>query len=372
MSAAGAAAQRLAPLAAAGAERGERERALVPELVDGMRREDLFRLCVPTAYGGAEAAPGELFEAVETLARADASAAWILAVTATSGLLAAYVGDAEARTVFGSPGVAVGGTFAPRGRALSDGGELVVNGRWGFGSGCGFCDWLLGGCLVDGGEPRLVLFPREQIEVFDTWTVAGLRATGSHDYAVEDARVPLERTAAVIEARPRMEGALYAFPMFGLLALAIAAVAVGIARAALDELVALAGEKSPEGSRRLLAERSSTQSAVARGEAGLRAARALLQEEVASAWEVARERGEIHTETRMGLRLAASHATRAAARTVDSAYELGGGSSLYESGPLARRFRDIHAVTQHMLVSSTTWELSGRLLLGLPTDTGQL
>ena len=54
------------------------------------------------------------------------------------------------------------------------------------------------------------------------------------------------------------------------------------------------------------------------------------------------------------------------------AYELGGGSSLYETGPLARRFRDVHAATQHMLVNPATWELGGRLLLGVPTDTAQL
>ena len=160
--------------------------------------------------------------------------------------------------------------------------------------------------------------------------------------------------------------------MFALLALAIAGVSLGIARAALDDVRELALVKQPEGSSRRLAERPATQAGMARSEAALRAARAFLMDEIDGAWEVAQGEGRIATETRMSLRLAASHASHAARDVVDTAYELGGGSSLYETGPLARRFRDVHAATQHMLVNPATWELGGRLLLGLPTDTAQL
>jgi hypothetical protein len=49
-------------------------------------------------------------------------------------------------------------------------------------------------------------------------------------------------------------------------------------------------------------------------------------------------------------------------------YELGGGSSVYLSSPLQRRFRDAHVGTQHLMVAAPTWELAGRVLMGLPTD----
>ena len=80
----------------------------------------------------------------------------------------------------------------------------------------------------------------------------------------------------------------------------------------------------------------------------------------------------ITTEDRTALRLAATHAARSSAAVVDSCYALGGGSSIYATSPLQRRFRDVHAATQHMLVAPATLELTGRLLLGLPTDVGQL
>jgi indole-3-acetate monooxygenase len=367
-----AAVQAIAPIAAACATRAEQERRPAREVVEALRAADLFRLCVPRDLGGAEAPPRELVEAVETLAWSDASVAWILAVTATSGLLAAYLEEEPAREVYGVAGVAVGGVFSPRGRARLDGETLVANGRWAFGSGCSFCDWLLGGCVVAAGDVRLVLFPRAEIEIHDTWTVSGLRATGSHDFSVEDLRVPASRSAAVIGARPRAEGALYAFPMFGLLALAIAGVALGVARAALKDLGELAVAKRPEASSRRLAERPAAQAATAQAEASLRAARALLMDEIDRAWELTTGSGEVSTDTRMSLRLAATHATRNARDVVATAHDLGGGSALYESGPLARRFRDANAATQHMLVSPATWELTGRMLLGEPTDTAQL
>jgi alkylation response protein AidB-like acyl-CoA dehydrogenase len=77
-------------------------------------------------------------------------------------------------------------------------------------------------------------------------------------------------------------------------------------------------------------------------------------------------------ENSLGLRLAATHATRTAARVVDAMYDAGGGSSIYDSSALQRRFRDVHAATQHAMVAPATFELAGRLLLGVPTDTAQL
>ena len=49
-------------------------------------------------------------------------------------------------------------------------------------------------------------------------------------------------------------------------------------------------------------------------------------------------------------------------------YGAGGGTSIYRLSPLQRRFRDVHAATQHVMVGLPTYELAGRVLLGLETD----
>ena len=343
----------------------------------------LFRLCVPAAVGGLEAHPATLTAAVQALAAGDAAAAWCVAVGATSGLLAGYLPEDSARAIHAGPATMVAGVFAPRGRATAEAGGYRVSGRWPFASGCRHADWLMGGCVVDdGGTPRmlpngmpdvrLVLAPAQTFTIHDTWHVVGLRATGSHDIELAGVHVPSELSASVFTDPPVQTGPLYAFPLFGLLALAISSVCLGIGRGALDDLVAIAGGKVPAGGRRTLAERTTVQADVARAEAAVRAARALLDESIGEAWERAVASGTVDERCRAGLRLAATHAAAAGLQATETAYRLGGGSAIYDSSPLQRRLRDVNAAAQHMLVAPATWELTGRLLLGLPTDATQL
>jgi indole-3-acetate monooxygenase len=104
----------------------------------------------------------------------------------------------------------------------------------------------------------------------------------------------------------------------------------------------------------------------------LSAARALLFETLERAWEAANGAGEVTVEMRARLRLAATHMVRTAADVTRIAYDLGGGSALYLESPLQRRFRDAHAMTQHMMVQPATYELTGRVLLGQSVDVSML
>ncbi|HUF85624.1 MAG TPA: acyl-CoA dehydrogenase family protein, partial [Acidimicrobiia bacterium] len=196
--------------------------------------------------------------------------------------------------------------------------------------------------------------------------------TGSHDMAVDDVFVPADRSVALLTATPRDPGPLYRFPIFGFLGLNVAAVALGIARAAVGELTKLATEKTPTMSGQRLADRNTTQAEVGRAAAALLAARAFFFGETASAWEQAERGDEFDLEQRARLRLAAVHAARTAADVVDVMYDLGGGTSIYSASPLQLQFRDVHAVTQHIVVAPATYELGGRVLLGVEGDTFML
>ena len=379
------AAQALTEAAARAARDTEQRRRLPGDLVAAMIDAGVYRLLVPEAVGGLEAHPAVLVGAVEALARGDGAAGWCAAIGATSGLVGGYLPEDAAREVFGDPRAIAGGVFAPKGRAEPQGHYgFRVDGRWPFASGCQDCTWLMGGCVVDedgelrllpNGMPdvRLMLAPADQVVIHDTWDAMGMRGTGSHDMEFVGLHVAAEHSASLFSDAPTAPGPLYAFPLFGLLALAIGAVGLGIARGALDDISDLAGAKTPTGSRRTLAERPATQAEVARAEASLRSARALLLETVDEAWASAVESGEVPVERRAALRMASTHAATTGAEVTAAAYNLGGGSAVYESGgALARRFRDANVATHHMLVAPATWELSGRVLLDLPTDTTQL
>jgi indole-3-acetate monooxygenase len=389
------AAEALAPRVAELAELGERERRLPPELVDKFRSAGLLAMCAPASLGGGEVPLADVLTAVETIAVADAAAAWCAMIQSTSGVTGGYLEPEGAAEVFANGrDTVLGGVYAPLGRAADAPGGYRVSGRWPFASGSAHCTWLIGGSLVEAGPPRLMLFPAAEVTIHDTWHVSGLAGTGSHDFEVRDVFVPRARTVAVATEQPLASGPLYRFPVFGLLALGIAAVALGIARGAIDDILDLAGAggvgraqaspstadrgvhppsgKTPTGSRRKLAERPLVQLQLAQAEAGLGSSRAYVFDSVGRAWAAA-ERGEVLTlAQRARLRLAATSATLACAQVVDAMYGAGGGTSIYQSSPLQRRFRDIHAATQHVMVGLPTYELAGRVLLGLETDTSVL
>lgn len=378
------AASALAPRIRAASEEIERGRRLPQALVDELARAGLFRMLVPKGLGGLEIDPATMVEAIEEVSRADGSAGWCVMIGATTGVLAAYLPRDTAREIYGrDPNVITGGVFHPRGKATVVDGGYRVSGRWRFASGCQHCSWLLGGSVIhDGDQPRvtpagtpearMIFFPVRDVEIIDTWRVSGLRGTGSHDIAVKDVFVPRDRSAWFATDRPVETGALYAFPVFGLLALGIAAVALGIGRRAIDELVAIAGTKTPTGGQRPIAQRAALQADLARAEATLRSGRSFLLDTIGSVEQVVTERGQVDLENRALLRLAATHATRNAADVVTSMYQAGGGTSIYDSSPLQRQLRDIHVVTQHLLVGPATLELAGRVLLGITTDTEML
>ncbi len=328
------------------------------------------------SFGGGEVAPLEFRAAIELVAAADGAAGWCAAIGATAGLVAAYLSEDQARELFGSatelPPIAAG-VFAPRGRLADAGaGAFELSGRWPLGSGVDHSSIVGLGCLDPEGRPLYAAVRREQVEIVETWDSLGLRATASHDVAADGVSVPAAAVVDLVGGPPTARGPLYAFPLFGLLAVAVSSVCSGIARGALADLVDLAGARRPAGSSRSLAERPTTQERVAGAVAALRAAKSGLDAAIERAWQVAQRDEPLGLDERASIRLAATHAARTSVEVVDLCHRLAGAGSLYRGNSLERRFRDAHTAAQHMVVAPATLELAGRVLLGLEVDTAQL
>lgn len=357
-------AEDVAVVAAAHADETEAERRLAAPVVEALRGGGLFRLCVPAAYGGIEAHPSVLVDCIEAVAQGDGAAGWCLMIGATTGAAGAYLPRRGAEAIYADAATITGGVVAPNGRGTAVDGGVEVSGRWAWGSGSQHCSWLGLGTITEDGH-RLAFLPAGEVEVVDTWHSMGLRGTGSHDLVV-DARVVPEHHLADIFGPPEIRSALYAFPLLGLLAVGVAAVGLGVAAHALDDLLDLAGAKTPSGTTRTLAERSATQGDVARADALVRAGRLLLHDAIASAWAPAIGAGVIPPVERAALRQAATTATRWSAQAVDLVHGVAGGTAVQEQvGTIARCFRDVHTITQHVMVGAPTLDAVGRVLLGL-------
>jgi indole-3-acetate monooxygenase len=368
-------ARSLKPTLAARSQEMDEARRLPADFAQTLAGQGFFRMVLPADYQGLETPPARMIEVLEALSVGNASVAWCVMIGATTALNAAYLPDYHAKTIWADPNMITGGVFAPKGKAVREGDDYRVSGRWAWGSGSANCGWLVGGSIVmleAGPSARMMWFQRDQVELIDTWHTMGMRGTGSGDMAVSDALVPIDRSVSLTNDKARIERPLYAFPAFGMLAMAIAGVALGNARAAIDDLIDMAGGKRPTGSRRLLAERASTQVDVARAEGMLGAARTYLLDQAEIAFAGASATGELTLAHRANLRIAATHAVRTSAEVTRLMHDLGGGTSVYETCPLSRRFRDAHVATQHIMVAPSSLELAGRALMGIEGDYGQL
>jgi len=331
----------------------------------------VYRMLIPAKLGGLELPPAAFMEVLDRLAQGDAATAWCGMIGATATVPAGYMAPEAARDVFGDPGNRYAGVFAPAGRAQREGESYRVSGRWDWASGSRNATWLSGGCRINGSDPaeaRMVFFPADDVVLHDTWHSAGLCGTGSGAMSVTGIAVPVERAVSITQDKPSADGPLYRFPVFGLLALGIAAVALGNATASIDEFEELARHKIPQGARRPLIDRSAVQELLGQSRLTLQTARDRLADSVGAAWQETEAGAVAGIPHRATMRMAAADAARTAADITREVYFAGGGSSVYSESPLQRRFRDAHVMTQHMMVAPAARSMAARALAGEKID----
>jgi len=360
-----AAAHRLAPTIRETRDYGEQHRRLEPGVLAAMHAAKFFRMLIPTGLGGLQADPMAAMEVIETISTADGAAGWNLMIGAAYGVWAARLGEATAREIYGAPDAVVAGALRPTGKARAADGGFVCNGRWSFASGIGHSAWWTGGCTFEDGKVRLVFFPATDGALIDTWTTGGMRGTGSHDYAISELFVPADRIIAM-DAPARLDDPLYRFPLMALMDSLMAAVPLGIARAAIDAFVAIAGAKVSHGSTTPAATKPVVQADVGRAEALVQAAHAWLYTSVAQAWEDVQAGRTLSNKQLALLRLARAHALSAGVQAVDLIYTAAGSAAVYSDGLIDRCFRDVHVAAQHTALHPTNYEVCGAVLLGLP------
>lgn len=352
---------------------------LPDDVVEAMHRAGAFRTWVPAELGGREATLAEGLELIEALAEADSALGWVTMINITTTWLAGSIDREAAAAIFADPRAVMAGTTAPTGRAVPAPGGITLSGRWSWGSGIHNATWMACGALLtdsadaaDGGgsRPVMAVLPIAEIEVLDTWHVSGMKGTGSTDYQVDGVFVPDGRVLDLTRRPPWSTAQIHRFAVFGLLALAVSSVAVGMGRRALAEFRALAPERTLLGSSQPVATSPVAQAAYARAEAAVLSAAAFKDRTVADAWAEA-VTGSLSRETRRLLRLAATNAAAASAQAIDQLWEHAGAGVVYDGSPVQRLQRDIHVLTQHFRVAARTWEMCGALALGQPFD-GQL
>jgi alkylation response protein AidB-like acyl-CoA dehydrogenase len=367
----------LAPQLRSAASEIERGRSLTEPLVQAMVDAGLYRLFFPRSLGGGEIDPLTYFDVVEALTHADSTAGWsvLISTSVLTGTVRALP-DETLAAMFTTPRQTVMcGSGPPRGRVLPVPGGYRLTGRWSQGSNILIAGWLhVGGHLYDGEQPRfgadgkpvylISTLPTSQAQVLDTWDTTGMRGTGSHDYTVTDVFVPAAQVHPILDPSPRPQP-LYQF--VGWTHVAHAALGLGIARVAIEEVIGLAGGKQATwfASEGRLATRTTIQAKVAQAEALVGSGRAYVREATRDTWDTVCRGERPSPEQRAIYRLAIAQAMTNSVQAVDLMYSVGGASAIYATSRLDRCLRDVHTAAAHVWTAPDNYELAGRLLLGL-------
>ncbi|MGZ8482042.1 MAG: acyl-CoA dehydrogenase family protein, partial [Candidatus Limnocylindria bacterium] len=310
----------------------ESARRVPIDLIERLKAAGAFALLLPTSHGGAGIDAPDAMRIFEVLGGADASTAWIVLIGGGVWLDLATLPRLTFDEIYGTDGTRiVAGVFNPTGTAEPVVDGYRVSGRWAFASGCEHADWIYGNCMdMSGSEPqiRTVVFRPDEIEIEDTWSVVGLRGTGSHHFHVHDVVVPAARTARPFTDPECVDTPLARVPVPAVLALGMSTVPLGIAGGALDDITDLATGKVPLLSSSPLDSDPVFQYHLAEADARLRAARTSLYQLADEVWAAAVAGDELTTVLRAQVRATAVHATTTPATVVELAYNAGGGSSL--------------------------------------------
>ncbi|MGE3771541.1 MAG: acyl-CoA dehydrogenase family protein [Gammaproteobacteria bacterium] len=369
----------LAPVFAARARDTERARAPLDESVQDLIEAGFLSILTPRCYGGEELPIDTMSRVVAVLSAACPSTGWISAFYMGAAWRALCFPVAAQRELFADkPYVLNAGQAAPLREALRVAGGYLLSGQTPWSSGVVHAEWITFMGVATGGdlppEPMMFIVPRAQTELVDTWHVAGMRGTGSHDVRCERVFVPDRRAASFVAAlegrtpgQAAHENRMYRQPFLPFLMCEVVPVLVGALRGAAAAFVERVKTRRGTISGVQASSQQAAQMRLARGLAAADAAETLLDDYLQRYMRSRPTQYELLDRADMKMR--ASYLTDLCRNAVNDLARGFGADGFREESPLQRYFRDVNMLAVHAFLDIDTAAATyGRLLLDLPVE----
>lgn len=360
----------------------EDNRWIPQDNIDLLDKAGVFRLTVPTRFGGLDVPLADQVAVVSAISRGCASTGWVASAWIQGGWVASLFPDASQEEVFADGTARISGGLAPTATLVPVDGGYVLNGSWGFNTGVRGAHWDFLAAVVpgeDGGyTPVYAMVPVDQLTVADDWHVSAAAGTGSFTTSAEDVFVPKHRVAGAAELVTGTTGdrsnAGLAGRCYGLITYVMAmsaAVFTGAARGAYDAFVERApGRPIAYTDHADLSAHPLTQIKVATAANRITAAEALTDNFIRALQDRADAGEHPSVADSVRVRGEAGFAVQLVKEAVEALHEVAGASTLLRKEPFQRFHRDILGLSRHgMLTPNTNLELQGRVLLGHEPDT---
>ena len=343
----------------------------------------LYRYALPTELGGENLRAREQIEIVEAVSAIDGSVGWCVQISSEiNALVVRQMEPALAKEIFDDWDVLICSGHGPAngrnpGRNVrTDGPGWRLNYQGGFASGSENATWnyLMGPMCVDEAtnEPPNASFmiPRGEFEIVDTWDMAGMRGSGSHDVRMVDCYVPPEH---LMPGRSLAPSEKWDNPTFRNPTHAIynkTAVALGVCRGAIDAFIDLAMGKVPWGTSATLKDQSLVQYRVGEAQAKLLSARSYVMETQDALEEhlgpLPANGGRLAPEWEYfwPAILACVHGAQVSREIVSEINNTAATTGSRMDSPLERQLRDAQQAANHALISYRHYEELGKSFLG--------
>jgi alkylation response protein AidB-like acyl-CoA dehydrogenase len=349
------------------------------ENIQDMIDSGLVRVLTPKRWGGHELDFNTFSKVTMEVAKADPSAGWCYSLLVIHSWMLSYFPEEVQREVWeNNSDASVASSFNPfpTNSVVSVEGGYQLNGEWGFSSGINHGEWVMVMGFVDvdptNGAPNEVLMmmvPREDIEVQNSWKTIATKGTGSHNITLKDVFVPKHRTLDMIGWCQQGEGPgrcmntslLYSHPLFAAMPVSLSSALFGASVGAYelwrDTMKSKVSTRNAK-----VADFTHQQIRVAEVSAKLAAAEALLEKNIARL-----SSGEpIDTYEKLTLRRNYGYVARMCNEAVKAIIDHSGAGIVYEGNPLNRYWRDVQASSMHYAFNlDMLGEMFGKLELGI-------
>lgn len=369
----------LAPVLAERAPAAEQARRVPAESFDALSNAGVFLMTAPKRYGGAEVDFQTQCEVLAHLARGCPSTSWVATIFSAMSWLAATFPDQAQEEIYADGDPRISGVFSPTGTATKKDGGFVVNGRWGFNTGCHGAKWTVLNAVVGSGAdaiPTCVIAPSRELTIVDDWYATGMSATGSNTIVAENVFVPAYRSIPLpdmLEARypanrHNAANPYFNYPLSPVLTVNAGGTPIGMAQGAIETFRSrLPGRGIAYTFYTNKSEAAVTHLQVAEAVLTLDSADAHVRK--ASAL-IDRANGPMSVDARIRSRAHIAYAMGLARHAVDTLFYASGASSIQTNVPIQRFQRDVQALANHAIMhTQTALELYGRVLCGLAPNT---
>ena len=355
----------------------EASRVLTHRAVELLHEAGLTRIVSPAAYGGYQLPVRALVEAERHVAHGSTAASWVLMVCAAHTFIAGRMPRRGQDEVFGNDaGMLIPGVPSLRGTCQRTRDGYILNGRWPYASGADHGDWVLVGCRGirnDAGEAcgsLIVVMPKKDAVIDDTWFTLGMRGTGSKDIVLENTFIPEHYAMPMVEAQlgtvPGVDSPLYRLPIRPSLATMLLGTIVGMAERGLQLFIDQTRGRRDVYTGAMKVDNPGIQRRVAEASVEISCAWSLTQQNCDLLDEAMLHDPPMPTARRAQIRWNAAYATELCRRASNRLFEGAGAGAAHDSHPMQIFFRDMNTATHHaMLDFDTNVEIQGKNLLGV-------